>query len=64
MKEEAAWNRSSLLLKNILQNTQTLQLITKNNKSESIIKVIKRPSRKAWVQGPSGLFKEGWSARA
>ncbi len=39
--EQVAWNKSSLLLKNILQNTQTLQLFTLNFKAESIIKVIK-----------------------
>ncbi len=27
--EQVAWNESSLLLKNILHNTQTLQLVTK-----------------------------------
>jgi hypothetical protein len=38
---QAAWNKSTLLLKNTLQNTQTLQLFTKNFKTESFIKVIK-----------------------
>ncbi len=41
MIEQVACNKSSLLLKNILQNTQTLQLFTMNNKTESIKKFIK-----------------------
>ncbi len=36
MIEQAAWNKSSFLLKNILQNTQALQLFTMIIKSESI----------------------------
>jgi hypothetical protein len=34
--EQAAWNKSSLLLKSIFRDTQTLQLITKIIKTESI----------------------------
>jgi hypothetical protein len=36
--EQVALNKSSLLLKNILQNTQTLQLYTITIKTESIYK--------------------------
>jgi hypothetical protein len=36
--EEAAYNKSSLLLRNILQNTQTLRLFTMNNKIVCIYK--------------------------
>jgi hypothetical protein len=39
--EQVAWNISSLLLNNILQNTQTLQLFTMIIKTESIYKSIK-----------------------
>ena len=36
MIEEVAWNKSSLLLRNILQNLQTLQTFTINIKTESV----------------------------
>jgi hypothetical protein len=36
MIEQVPWNKSSLLLGNILQNIQTLQLFTINIKPESI----------------------------
>ncbi len=36
--KQVPWNKSSLLLKKILQNTQTLQLFTMNIKTESIYK--------------------------
>jgi hypothetical protein len=36
MTEQIALNKSSLLLKNILQNTQTSQLFTIDIKTESI----------------------------
>ncbi len=36
--EQVAWNKSSLLLKSILQNTQTLQLFKMIIKMESIYK--------------------------
>ncbi len=36
--EQVALNRSNLLLKNILQNTQTVQLFTINIETESIYK--------------------------
>ena len=36
--KQVAWNKSSLLLKNILQNTQILQLLIKVIKTESIYK--------------------------
>ncbi len=38
MIEQVASNKSSLFLKNILENTQTLQLFTVNIKSECIYK--------------------------
>ncbi len=38
LKEQVSLNKSSLLLKNILQNTRTLQLLTKIIKTESIYK--------------------------
>jgi hypothetical protein len=41
MTGKAAWNKSSLLLNNILQNTQTLQLFTMNIKQKVFTKVIK-----------------------
>jgi hypothetical protein len=42
MIEQIAWNKSSLVLKKILQNTQTLQLFTMIIKSESIFKSYKK----------------------
>ncbi len=36
--EQAALNKQSLLLKNILQNAQKLQVFTNNIKAESIYK--------------------------
>ncbi len=36
--EQVAWNKSSLLLNIIIQNTQTLQLFTMNIKTEIIYK--------------------------
>ncbi len=41
MTGQAAWNKTSLLLKNILQNTRTLQLFTMNIKQKVLTKVIK-----------------------
>jgi hypothetical protein len=41
MAGKAVWNKSSLLLNNILQNTQTLQLFTMNIKQKVLTKVIK-----------------------
>jgi hypothetical protein len=38
IRQQIAWNKSSLLLKNTLQNTQTLQLFAMNIKTESIYK--------------------------
>jgi hypothetical protein len=38
MIEQVAWNKSSLLLKTILQSTLTLQLFTMNVKTESFYK--------------------------
>ncbi len=63
MMEQVAWNKSSLLLRFILQNTQTLQLFTTNIKTEGIYKkLLKITSSKAWVGRPGGILKEGWSA--
>jgi len=42
MTEQIAWNESSLLLKNILQNTQTLQQSAMNIKQKVFTKVIKK----------------------
>jgi hypothetical protein len=36
--QQVPWNKSSVLLKNILQNTPTQQLFTMNIKTESIYK--------------------------
>ncbi len=38
MIEQVAWSKSSLLLKNILQNAQTSQLFLINIKTESFYK--------------------------
>jgi hypothetical protein len=38
--KQVAWNKSSLLLRNNLQNTQTAEQFTMNIKTESINKVI------------------------
>jgi hypothetical protein len=38
MIEQVYWNKSSLILKIILQNTQTLQLFTNIIKTEMILK--------------------------
>jgi len=54
-----ALNKSSLVLNIILQNTQTLQLFTNIINAESIAKVIKIPSWKAWVERPNGLIIKG-----
>jgi hypothetical protein len=64
--EQVALNQSSLVLKNILQNTQTLLLFTKIIKTESINKSYKSyKSWKTWVQISSGKFKrEGGDAEA
>jgi hypothetical protein len=55
--EQAALNKSNLLLTVILQNAQTLQLFTKIIYKKVFTKVIKMPSWMAWVQRPSGLIK-------
>ncbi len=49
--EQVVLNKSSLLQKNILQNTQTLQLFAK---------VMKIPCWQAWAQRPSGLIEREW----
>jgi hypothetical protein len=42
MVDQFAWNKPSLLLKNILQNTQSLQVFAMNIKTESIYKKVIR----------------------
>ena len=42
MAGKAAWNKSSLLLNNILQNTQTLQLFKEIIKAEIVYKSNKK----------------------
>ncbi len=60
LKEQVNWNKINLLLKNPLQYRQTLQLFTIITKTESIQKVIKMPSCKAWgEERPSILIKRG-----
>ncbi len=49
-------NKSSSLLKNILQNTQTLQIFMMIIKTKSIYKRNLKSCR-AWVKRPSGLSK-------
>jgi hypothetical protein len=57
--EQVVMNKSSILLKNILQNTHTLQLHTMIIKTEKITqKLLKMSSWKAWVQRPGGLIKK------
>jgi hypothetical protein len=51
--EQVASNKSRLVLKNILQNAQTLQLFAKLTKTKFLQKV---PSWKAWLMRPSGLI--------
>jgi hypothetical protein len=62
--EQVPWNKSSLLPKNILQNTQTLKLFTRILKQKVFTKVNKMPSSVAWVQKPSGLIKMREEAQA
>jgi hypothetical protein len=60
MIKQVALNKSSLLLKYILQNTQTLELLTINIKTEIIHQtLLKMPSWKAWVERSKDLLKEG-----
>jgi hypothetical protein len=61
---KVAWNKSSLILKNILQNTQTLQLFKLNIKKKVFTKVPKMPIWKGLVERSGGLLKEGWSKSA
>jgi len=56
---QVAWNKSSLLLKIILQNSQTLQLFTINIKHKLFTKAITMPSLRAWLNRPSGLIQRG-----
>jgi hypothetical protein len=65
MITQVALNKSSLLLKYILQNTQTLELLTINVKTEIIYqKLLKMPSWKAWAERSKDQFTVGWSAGA
>jgi hypothetical protein len=60
MITQVASNKSSVLLKYILQITQTLELLTINVKTEIIYqKLLKMPSWKAWVERSMDLLKEG-----
>ncbi len=61
IKAQVALNKTRLVLKIILQNTQTLQLFTKITKSKVFTKV---PSWMAWVQRPSGVIKIREEAQA
>jgi hypothetical protein len=60
MIEQVAWNKTSLLLKNILLNTHKhytyLQSILSRNYLQSYYKM---PSRYAWVERSKDLLKEG-----
>ncbi len=51
--EQVSSNKSRLVLKNILQNAQTLKLFAKLIKTKFLQKV---PSWKAWLMRPSGLI--------
>ncbi len=64
MIEQVAWNEYSLLLTDMLQNTQPLHLFTMTLKLKLFTKVIKMPSWDAWVERPEYLLKQGWSASA
>jgi hypothetical protein len=64
MTEQVSWKKSSLLLKNILLNTQPLKLFMMNIKTENIHKkLLKMPSWKTWVERPRGLLKEGMECK-
>jgi hypothetical protein len=52
-----SWNKSLLLLKNILHSTQKLQPCTMNIKWKIITKVIKMPGGEAGMERPIGLIK-------
>ncbi len=57
MTEQVAWNKSSLLLKNILQNTQILQLSKIKIKTENIYNSYKNDNFVAWAEEPRGFIK-------
>jgi hypothetical protein len=59
IREQVAWNKSSLLLTIILQNTQILQQFTKTIKQKLFTKVNNLTSWMAWVEQPAGLIKRG-----
>jgi len=52
--KQVSLNKLSLLLKIILENTQTLQIFTIYRKYSQ--KLLKMPSWKAWLMRPSGLI--------
>ena len=52
-----SWNKSRLLLKNILHSTQKLQLCTININWKIITKVIKMQSLETRVERPIGLIE-------
>ncbi len=62
MIKQVVGNKSSLLLKNILQNAQTLELFTVNIKTESIQKVIKNANLVAQLEEHGGSFRGGGEA--
>ncbi len=59
MNEQVASNKSRLLPKNILQNTQKLELFSINTRTENIYKSYQTSQAgKAWVERSGGLLKE------
>jgi hypothetical protein len=62
MIDQVAWNKSSLLLKNILQNIQTTIYV--EYLKNVFTKFIKIPSWEAWVERPSGLIKREGDGQA
>jgi hypothetical protein len=62
MREQVAWNKSSLIKKNILQKTQTLQPFTINIKIESILKSYW--STRLVAEEPGGSLRGGGKAQA
>jgi hypothetical protein len=59
--EQVAYNKSSLLLKIIVQNAQTLQLFSQIIKTESIYKLLKCHARKLGSRGLVVHLKVGGS---
>jgi hypothetical protein len=61
---QVACNKSSLLLKNILQNTKTLQPFIMNIKTKYLQKLFKNKKQWAWVERNLIYSNRGWSASA